>query len=391
MGLGMLLWTACSSVPVAQVDQEALSHYRDTGYPSGAERALQTQRINAAASEAPWSASLTRPADSAAHPLIIYLPSLGEADDAPNRWVTAWARAGYAVLVIQPLAEDAQVWASPEARSGDFERAATARFQAQPMTERLARLSAILGEIRERSQRGEAGLQALDWSDVALAGVDLGAYTVQTIATAPAASLAAISWPIAPLAYLAISPYALRNAPVAEHAGAAHAPVLMISSPDDIDADGVITDASLRRLAFDRLGQGDNYYFELGSATHRWLEGVVLPTASAEPAARHTAPLPNADRKSRRGGAASARDAMAPESDEDESAQDKSATSATARAQLAKARSRAMTQEALSEVSLAAVSTAFFDAYVRRQGSARSWLAGPAGKWLQNGDRLKHR
>ena len=391
IGAGALLLAACTSAPTAHADTQAVARYRDTGYPIANERTIQTYRIRGPSSEPLWTASLTRPADSLRHPLIVYLPSLGQADDEPNHWVSAWANAGYAVIVIQALSEDAQVWSSAEARSGDFERAAKARFVASLMADRIARLSALLGQIRARSLGGEPGLENLDWSNVALAGADLGAYTAQTIAVMPADRLAQISWPITPLAYLIISPYAVRNAAAPERATVGHAPVLMISSADDIDADGIITDPSLRRTAFDRLGEGNDYYFELASATHRWLGGAITPPVTAEPTHRPAAPLASGDRKGKQRGGAGTRDAVAPDSDEDDTLPDKSAHTPAARAEMEKARSRAMTQEALSEVSFADISTAFLDAYVRQQSAARSWLTNAAPKWLHSGDRLKHR
>lgn len=392
IGVSALLFAACTSAPTPRVDDYAVARYRETGYRISVARAIETHRISAPASDTSWSASVTRPSDHGAHPIIIYLPSLGQTDEEPNRWVSAWAQAGYAVLVVQPLGDDANVWGTPEARSGDFERAARARFGADPMADRIARLSRLLHQISERSLRGEAGLEGLLWSKVALAGADLGAYTTQTVATTPAASLAQISWPVAPLAYLAISPYAKRSPPVPDSTGTVHAPVLMISSRDDIDADGIVTDTSLRRLAFDRLGAGNDYYLELASATHRWLGGALHAPPNVEPPAhRPTAPLADTEHPGKGGTTAAAREAMAPDSEEFESPAEKSAHSAAAREELVKARSRALTLQALSEVSFAAVSIAFLDAYVRGKPEARSWLDDTASQWLQNGDRLKHR
>lgn len=388
----LLLLAACTSAPTAHPDTAAVAQYRDTGYPTANQPPIQSYRVVGPSSETPWAATVTRPADSSRHPIIVYLPSLGQADDEANRWVSTWARADYAVIVIQALSDDANVWSSPEARSGDFEGAAKMRFVPDLMAHRIARLSVLLGQIRARSLRGEPGLENLDWSNVALAGADLGAYTLQTIAVTPADRLAQISWPITPLAYLIISPYATRNPPTSERATMAHAPVLMISSADDIDADGIITDPSLRRVAFDRLGEGDDYYFELASATHRWLAGAITPATTAEPARRPAAPSAGGDRRGKqRGGASATRDAVAPDTEEDDTLPDKSSHTPAAQAEMEKARSRTMTQEALTEVSFAAISTAFLDAYVRQQSAARSWLTSAAAKWLQNGDRLKHR
>jgi hypothetical protein len=389
--LSALVLAACStaSVPPAQVDREAVARYRDAGYPMPAAAAIETHRISGPVSGAPWSISLTRPADHANRALIVFLPSLGEADNAPNHWIELWSHAGYAVMSIQPLPDDAQVWATQEARSGDFERVARARFAANLMADRLARLSALLTEIRQRSLRGEPGLEGLDWAHLGLAGADLGAFAVQTIAARQPPDLASTSLPLTPLAYVAISPYAVRGAPAVGPEAVAHAPVLMISARDDIDAYGVITDTTLRRLAFDRLGNGDDYYLELGSATHRWLCGLVEPPAGEATTHRTTA-FEN-DRAGKRGLKGGQADTMAPVGDEDDQTQDKRARNAASRAEAEKARGRAMTHVALSEVSFTAISLAFLDAYVREEPRARSWLTNSAAKWLQDGDRLKHR
>lgn len=386
--------SACSSppVPVPKVDEDAVARYRAAGYPLPAALPIESNRIRGPVTEAPWTIGLTRPTDHLVHPLIVYLPSLGEDDTVPVRWIDSWARAGYAVLVIQALPDDADVWSTAEARSGDFERIARARFADELMADRIAHLSRLLRQIRARSLRGEPGLDGLDWNHLVLAGADLGAYTVQTIATAGAAGLAASGWPLQPQAYLAISPYALRAAPPAD-AVAARAPTLMISARDDVDAYGVVSDIAIRHLAYDRLGAGDNYYLELASATHRWLGGAVVLTAPPESTPRQrpvagddAAPGPGGRRQKPPSG----RDDMAPQGEDEDTPADRKARLAS-RIEQVQARSRALTQSALSVVSFETVSIAFLDATLRGNAAARTWLAEGASHWLQDGDRLKHR
>ncbi len=395
----LLLLAACASesVPVPAVDAAAVQRYRDGGYVLPPPAPVQTFRVSAPLTEAPWSVSLTRSADPLPHPLIVFLQSLGEDDAAPVRWIGSWARAGYAVLTIQPLADDADAWASADARSGDFDRVARARFAADLMPERIARLGQLLAEVHARSLRAEPGLDALDWSHVVLAGADLGAYTVESILQSGAA-LGATGWTLEPRAYLIISPYArLGDAATAADPRRSHAPVLMISARDDIDAYGLVTDARARHRAFDRLGPGEAWYLELGDVSHRWLAGEMLPTAGTD--ASHRAPgsgrADTGPERRRRGpqpppGAGGTRDGMAPEGDDEESPADRKAQLA-ARQKMVEARSRALTHAALSVASFEAVSIAFLDATVRQAPAARAWLAEPAGKWLQDGDRLKHR
>ena len=383
---------AFSAPPLAQVDEAAVRHYREGGYAPGAAVAIETRHLNGPVTEAAWTATLVQPVDHAMHPLIVFLPSLGEDDTAPVQWCTTWARAGYAVLTLQALADDAQAWSTADARSGDFERVARARYADDLMADRVARLSVLLDQIRQRSGRGEAGLQTLDWNRVALAGADLGAYTVQAIATG-AATVRAGPWSLSPAAYIAISPYARRTPPEAD-AGQrpAHAPMLMISARDDIDTYGVVTDPRVRHLAFDRLGPGLSYFLELGHATHRWLGGDTSLLGGGD-AARRVAPSPGApnggSQRRRRGPGAAGenRDGMAPESDDEDPVSEKAAKAAHAEQEAA--RSRALTQAALDMASFESVSIAFLDANVRQQAAARAWLQDRAPHWLNNGDRLK--
>ena len=177
----VLVACAASGPPAAKIDEAAVKNYRDSGYAPANAATIESLRVSGPVTEAPWSVSLTRPADHAVHPLIIFLPSLGEDDTAPVQWCRSWAHAGYAVMMIQALADDAQVWSTADARSGDFERIARARYADDLMADRVARLSRQLAQIHQRSLRGEAGLQGLDWDHMAIAGADLGAFTVQTL------------------------------------------------------------------------------------------------------------------------------------------------------------------------------------------------------------------
>lgn len=396
----LVLLAACSTpkAPTVEVDKGAVARYQAAGYAYRVDDPVTRRRFTSPMSLTPWNLTITAVATAprpGGRPLIVYLPPLGDADDAPSQWVEQWARAGYVVLSIQPLEEDAQIWTTAEARSGDFERVARARFTDDLMADRIARLAHILSEVRRRSDRGEGALGGLDWAHVALAGADLGAYTVQSIAAMSADQLAAIQWPLTPVALLVISPYARQDRALAVQA---HAPTLMISARDDLDAYGLVGDVSLRHLAFDRMGTGDDYYFEVATASHRWLGGVAESAPAAEGERRRMAtgfgdvPPNQRARSASRGGGA---EGVAPLGDDEdlppEAAAKQAANRAEREAQLAKARSRQLTRTAISGVGIQDVSIAFLDSYVRQDPRAHDWLAGPASAWLQDGDRLKHR
>jgi hypothetical protein len=393
---GALLGCSTSGGPKAEVDKGAVDEYRSSGYAYRPDAGVTMRRVNAPVTQPPWTFSLAQaPGPAASRPVIVYLPPLGNADNATCRWLDLWARAGYAVVTIQPLEDDANIWTTAEARSGDFERVARARFTDDLMADRIARLARLLSQVRARSAAGEPGLAGLDWTRVALAGADLGAYTVQSIAAMPADQLAAIGWPVNPAALLVISPFA-RQTTRANQAPLPHPPTLMVSARDDIDAYGVITDVSLRHLAFDRLGTGDDYFFELGTASHRWLGGVTGSSSSTEVTGRRISGFEDeAPNRRGRGTHGNAHDGVAPMGDDEDLPPDASAKLAATRAerdaQAAKARSRQLTHAAKSEVGFEDISIAFFDAYLRQDARAHSWLLTSASAWLQDGDRLKHR
>lgn len=113
--------------------------------------------------------ALTVPAKPGRYPLVIYLPGLGEGATAGEVWRTAWTRAGYAVLSLQPLAEDAGAWSSARARTGDFALLARERYSDKAMSERLAALHDALRQLARRHAADEPPLERVDLSRVAAA------------------------------------------------------------------------------------------------------------------------------------------------------------------------------------------------------------------------------
>jgi len=390
LAVGLIL-TACSSTPGVkiEIDHASIARYRDAGYTHRVDEGVIRQRVGAPDSLAAWHVTLVSLPGGSLRPLIVYLPALGDGDDTPCRWEDVWARAGYAVLAVQALDEDARVWSTESARSGDFEQVARSRFTDELMDQRLARLAHLLAQLRQRTQSGAAELAGLDWARLALAGADLGAYTVQTIATLTADRRAELGWPVQPRGYVAISPHGRSTPGPASAATPASAPVLMISSRDDVDAYGVITDVALRHQAFDRLAGGDDYYLEFASASHRWLAGVA-PAAAAEAPVHRASPARQSGPPNRGAGA----DRLAPAEDDELSPEARAravAGRAEREAQAARLLGRQLTQLEMSEIGFEDVTLAFFDAHLRQDPRAGRWLAEQAADWLKNGDRIKHR
>lgn len=192
-------------------------------------------------------------------PVVVYLPGLGQEADAGQRWAAAWAQAGYAVLTVQPLADDAAAWRSPLARAGEF-RALGELHQGDAL--RSARRAAL--------QRLIAGLQAsppfagatLDWQRSAVAGYEIGAQTVLDLAGDAAA------WQ--PRALIAISP------PPMTAAGPTP-PLLVVTSDTDGDALGLVRDPAERRRAFEQRPAGSAWLLSPPGLSHAALSGTLAP------------------------------------------------------------------------------------------------------------------
>lgn len=93
--------------------------------------------------------TLTRSAGASGPlPVVVYLPGIGQGSDAGQRWAAAWAQAGYAVLAVQPLEEDAAAWRSSLARSGEFRELGQLHYGDAMRAERLAALRACSRHCR---------------------------------------------------------------------------------------------------------------------------------------------------------------------------------------------------------------------------------------------------
>lgn len=387
--LGLLLAGCAGPETVKEEpDQAAVARLRSAGYVFVRESGVVLRQIPAPGGDRAVRYNLAAaPERGAKRPVVVYLPPLGDASTTDCRWIDLWAGAGYAVLAIQPLEDDARIWTSAEARSGDFARVGRARYGDEVMADRVTRLAHLLADLRSRGAAGEAPLAGLDWTRLALAGADLGAYTVQTIAALSPQQRAALDWTLAPSAYLAISPFARR---AAADAPAAPAPILMVSSPNDVDAYGVVADPALRRIAFERATPGDAYFLELSPVSHRWLAGIAADQLNSPEAIARRTPVFREPGVDNRGRDFRAESHLAPVIDDEPPVLPDSAglTRAQRDAQLAEARNRQLTRRATNEVRFEEVSVAFFDAYVRSDPRARAWLRESAAAWVEGGGRL---
>lgn len=192
-------------------------------------------------------------------PVVVYLPGLGQAADAGQRWAAAWAQAGYAVLALQPLEEDAAAWRSALARSGEFRALGELHYGEALRRERTGALRRLLAALRAQPQAAGIGL---DWQHAAVAGYETGAQAALDLGRDET------GWQ--PRAVLAISPPPMEAAP-------GSAPTLLITGEHDGDALGLVTRPVERRRAFDSLPPGSAWLLSLPGVSHAAFAGTLAP------------------------------------------------------------------------------------------------------------------
>jgi dienelactone hydrolase len=196
---------------------------------------------------------LTRSAQAAGpRPVVVYLPGLGQEADTGHRWVAAWARAGYAVLAVQPLDADAAAWRSELARTGEFRELGLRHYGDALRADRLAALRRLLRALR-------AAQPGLDWQRAALAGYETGAQTALD-------ARGDAGWQ----AVIAISPPAMQ-------APAEGAAALLVTSEQDHDPLGLLRRPGERRQAFEAMAPGTAWLLSLGRLSHAALAGTLAP------------------------------------------------------------------------------------------------------------------
>lgn len=358
----------------------------------------------AAASSAFWpcggaacEVALTVPAKQGRYPLVIYLPGLGEGAVAGEAWRTAWTRAGYAVLSLQPLAEDAGAWSSARARTGDFALLARERYSDKAMSERLFALQDALRELARRHAAGERPLERVDLSRIAAAGFDLGAYTAMALAGESMRNVVAPQLPVPIRAVIALSPHASFSGPsFASRYGTIRIPVLSITSDADGDALGVVAGPHLRRAPFEYMPAGDKYLALLAGMPHGAFSGASTAPAG-EPDYRPAdsrSPGRSAPQTGGRGGAGghghfSEASAAAAGSHGGGGSGGGSGGRGAPPEDLR--RRASPTELAMGVAAVQGISTAFLDAVLKEDSIAREWLEKDAARWLQGKGELRRK
>jgi predicted dienelactone hydrolase len=319
----------------------------------------------------PVEMSALLPSGRGEFPVIFYLPGMGEPSAAGAAWRKAWARAGYAVVSVQPAASGPSLWSSSGARAGEFKAVAREQFSAGSLDQRVGMFNDALEELKRRKAGfGGEAFAHIDLSRLAVAGFDLGAQAAMAVAGENASGRGPYPAPEAVRCVIVLSPFAdFSGAGFEQRFRSVRVPVLTVTSTDDIDAYGLVTTPSLRRAPFDYMPPGQKYLMSLYDAPHALLSGAESPTRPADTRREGAAARPSGDGDSSSGGGRRRKGHRG----SDHTSEGSSAASE------AKVPLEAWTGQ-LNRVER--VTTAYLDAMVKADPIATEWLERDATRWL---------
>lgn len=393
LALALALLAGCGTQAPLKADEAQVRQFSGKGYLTDDQYGIATSYASWQNGNSEYEIALTVPSQPGRYPLVIYLPALGENRMAGEAWRTTWARAGYAVLCLQPLAEDARAWSSERARRGDFTLLARERYSGKIMSDRLQALSAILQELVRHQSANESPLDRVDLSKIAIAGFDLGAYTAMSVAGESLPSLVVPEFPLAIRAVIALSPYAsFAGSGLESRYRAIGMPVLSITSDEDADALGLVTSPSLRKAPYEYMPEGDKYLAILAGIPHRAFSGGnALGAEVSEPrpaALTGNAGVEGSERSHAKGGGGKGGGGRKEGGGRGKAG---SRESASVEPGSWPGQHLTPTAQAMAVAAVQGISTAFLDSVVKEDAIAREWLRKDANRWLKNTGELKRK
>ncbi|ANH66967.1 alpha/beta hydrolase [Mitsuaria sp. 7] len=390
LGAAVLLAGCGGGPPKARVEeQQQLREFASRGYaPQG--EPVTTQPILWRMRGDDVRLTLTMPtnagttAGTTPRPVVVYLPGLGESDTAGIRWRRAWAAAGYAVLSLQPLDDDANAWSSELARSAEFTELGRRHYADAQMRKRLTRLDELLAEAQRLGRQGpgqgqnqlpgqgDAPWRSLDWSKTVVAGYELGAQTAMAVAgeRQPDGSVLALK-SVQPVAAIVISPQVFAQPDAARYRELA-VPVLGLTGPDDSDVLGLVRDVQWRQAPFAAMPAGRGWLLSVNEVRHAALGG--------------NEPRPeDAEREQKRIRAAEEQEQSQPQGRRGGGGRGGRGQEGPTRMAPVPAVPdyRQLHEQQLGMTAAQQVSVAFLDWQLKRSDTARGWLGTPADSWMR--------
>lgn len=347
------------------VREEAPKHALSPGYRAQQQFATTTLRDSWTLGGNKVDVDLLLPQGNGSFPLILYLPGLGEPAEAGAAWRQAWAEAGYAVLSVQPVAVGKVIWSSPSARAGEFRMIAKEQFSPTMLGKRLATLRDAMGEVKHRHDQGGTLFAHIDLARIAVAGFDLGAQTAMSVAGENVTRQGPFMLSNNIKCVVALSPYSDFSGPgFAQRFSSVHMPVLSVTSLDDTDPYGLVTEALIRRAPFQYMPPGQKYLLSFAYAPHSLIAGAESPVGMEGQSRNNESSSAQEDGRERRrggrrgyGGEGGSRSGLG---------------------------SPAVSEEAWKDqvLRIQSVTTAFLDRTVKDDPIAAEWMDRDARRWI---------
>jgi predicted dienelactone hydrolase len=207
------------------------------------------------------------PAASGPAPVVLYSHGLGGNLDVAGYLVTHWRDAGYAVVVLQHPGSDDAVWR--DKRRGQAIRAMKKAASAQNLILRFEDVSFVMDEL-ERMNAGDARFAGrFDLGRIAMTGHSFGAHTSQGVGGQSLNLVGTRYTDTRIKAVIAFSPSSgnKRSPPPEEQFGGVRIPWLLMTGTEDSAAIGNETVESRLRV-FPALPPGSKYELVLDGAAH---------------------------------------------------------------------------------------------------------------------------
>ena len=239
---------------------------------------LPEQRENWREGSGTVDVSLLMP-DSAAqdsHPLILYLPGLGEEVDAGSQWREAWVRAGYAVLGLQSPHDSSALRSLSGHEEHDPRWIGHRHFSETSLEKRLATVQAVLDGLSQRAGVPGSVYSKIDFNRVAVAGYDLGAQTTAALSGEKTRTVLSPLRGVTICAALLFSPHVnLASGNLTGRFKSVDVPFMAVTGTEDSDPFGM-SSPSLRREIWKQAPAPNQYLLVMEGASHALMSGNSL-------------------------------------------------------------------------------------------------------------------
>jgi dienelactone hydrolase len=376
-----LLTGGCSSSPKKPViDQAKVKQFSARGYDSGTEYATSNSRLWLSIGNECCQIALAQPKREGKYPLVIYLPGLGESSDAGSDMRIAWAKSGYVVLSFQALKDDESIWSSEAAHNADFAFIRQDRHSPEIVSKRLDILAKVIVYLKQHVASGDADLQRIDMTRIAVIGFDIGARSAMIVAGENVQNVSITGLPVSAGGVIALSPYADYSGPGFDtRYQNIDIPVLSITSDSDGDMQESVPSA-LHQAPFQYMPPSNKYLLLLDGASHSVIGDQR--TASAD-ATEKDGGEQHENHSNNGGGSNSGRTSR--HGKRSSNGESGSGFPSGNKAGISP------TQRAMTEVAIEQVTTAFLNAYIKNDQLSSEWLRKDAQSWLDKSGELKQK